>query len=278
MKTKAEAIAKLKARGAEVITGDINSADDLSRAFTGFDTVVSAVGRGVLGAQVQLAELADKHPDVKRFFPSEYGTDIEYDASSANEKPHQFKLKVRAALRGLKNLEYTCIVTGPYANADFGLYFGATPSDKEEWGTFDVKRQRAVMLGNGDDKVSFTTMNDTAKFVVGALKHLPETRNRILIVNSFTTTPRQIVTEFEKQTGKKWDVSNTSLDQLKKLEEEAWGRGEVLAGAVTLKRIWTSGKTLYDHRDNSVLGVDQQQLDTLEDAVGDAIKWQNATK
>ncbi|RFU74886.1 isoflavone reductase [Trichoderma arundinaceum] len=274
LKTKAEAIATLKLRGAEVISGDINSKEDVTRALDGFDTVVSCVGRTALHTQVQLVQLADKHPDVKRFFPSEYGTDIEYGPSSAAEKPHQQKLKVRAQIRELKNLEYTFIVTGPFANADFGLYFGATPIEREKTGTFDVKRKRAVLLGTGDDKVSFTTMRDTGKFVTAALKNLQETCNRVLIVNSFTTTPRQILAEYEKQTGgQPWDVSFTSLEGLKQLEGDAWSKEDPMAGAVTLKRIWTEGGTLYDHRDNGVLGL-ENDVDKLQDAVKSAIEWQ----
>ncbi|KAJ4226931.1 hypothetical protein NW757_014236 [Fusarium falciforme] len=274
LKTKTEAIARLKARGVEVITGDINSAEDITRSLDGFDAVVSCLGRTVLHTQVKLAQLADKHPDVKRFFPSEYGTDIEYGPSSATEKPHQQKLKVRAEIRKLKNLEFTFVVTGPYANADFGLYFGATSAERERTGTFNVKEKRAVLLGTGNEKVSFTTMSDTGKFVAAALKNLPATRNRALIVNSFTTTPRQIVAEFEKQTGgQPWQVSVTSLEELKQLEKEGWENGDPMAGATTLKRIWTEGGTIYDHRDNGIVGL-ESGVDTLEDAVKDAIEWQ----
>lgn len=257
-----------------MITGDLNSGEDITRALDGFDTVVSCLGRTVLHLQVELAQLADKHPDVKRFFPSEYGTDIAYGPSSANEKPHQQKLKVRAEIEKLKNLEYTYIVTGPYANADFGLYFGATPIEKEKLGTFDAKRKRAVLLGTGDDKVSFTTMRDTGRFVAAALKNLQETRNRAVIVNSFTTTPRQIVAEYEKQTGgQPWDVSVTSLKELKQLEEDGWSKGDPMAGLATLKRIWTEGGTLYDHRDNGIVGL-ENDVDTLKDAIKSAIEWQ----
>lgn len=257
-----------------MITGDLNSAADITRALSGFDTVVSCVGRTVLHTQVQLAQLADQHPDVKRFFPSEYGTDIEFGPSSAGEKPHQQKLKVRAELRKLKNLEYTYVVTGPYANADFGLYFGAVPIEREKAGTFDVKRKRAVILGTGDEKVSFTTMRDTGRLVAAALKNLPATRNRALIVNSFTTTPRQIVAEYEHQTGgQPWNVSFTTLDELRQLEADAWAKGDPMAGAVTLKRIWTEGGTLYDHRDNAIVGLDND-VASLADAVKDAVEWQ----
>lgn len=258
-----------------MITGNLTVAEDITRALDGFDTIVSCVGRNVIHTQIQLAQLADKHADVRRFFPSEYGTDIEYGLSSATERPHQQKLKVRAAIRQLKHLEYTCIVTGPYANAEVGLYFGANPPEREMTGTFDVKHRRAVLLGTGNENVSFTTMRDMGRFVAAALKRLEETRNRVLVVNSFTATPREILAEYEQQTGgHPWSVSYTSLDDLKRLEEDAWSKEDPVGGLMTLKRIWTEGGTLYDHRDNGILGL-ENSVDSLEDAVRVGIEWQN---
>ena len=74
----------------------------------GIDTVISCVGRNVIEHQVELVRLANDSPSVHRFFPSEYGTDIEHGPASANEKPHQKKLKVRAALQACDRLDYTC--------------------------------------------------------------------------------------------------------------------------------------------------------------------------
>lgn len=272
--TKSDHIDSLKAEGVEIIVGDIKLAGDVDEAYNGIDTVVSCVGRQVIGTQVQLVQLADKHPDVKRFFPSEYGTDIEYGPQSETEKPHQEKLKVRAALRHTTDLEYNYVVTGPYGDADPGLYLSAWPADKEAGGTFDVKRKRAVVLGDGDGEVSLTTMRDVGKLVVAALLHPEAGKNRALRLNSFTATPKQIVTEFEKQTGgEAWRVDSTPLDQLKQMENEAWSKQDPRATAYTLRRIWTEGGTLYEKRDNELIGM-EDKMDTLQDAVAEAIKVQ----
>jgi nucleoside-diphosphate-sugar epimerase len=273
IQSKAEEINSLKSRGVEIIAGDITSAEDINKALNGFDTVVSCVGRPIIHTQVQIVELMDKHPDVKRFFPSEYGTDIEYDSTSVDEKPHQQKLKVRAALKKVKDLEYTYVVTGPYGDADGGLFLGAAPPEAESGGTFDVKRRRAVLLDDGNGKISLTTMRDVGKLVVAALKAPEATKNKALKVNSFTTTPKEIVAEYEKQTGQKWEVSYTSLDELKELERQAWEKQDSRAGGLTLRRIWTSGRTLYEHRDNDVIGM-EDKMETLESAVEQAIKVQ----
>ncbi len=145
--------------------------------------------------------------------------------------PHQQKLKVRAALKDVKDLEFCHVVTGPYADADRGLFLSAAPPEREQAGTFDVKRRRAVLFGDGAGRISLTTMHDVGRFVVAALKRPDAAKNRALKVNSFTTTPKDIVREFEKQTGgKPWDVSYTSIDELKQLEEKAYADGNPAAG------------------------------------------------
>lgn len=272
MRTKQEEIEGLRAQGVEIHSGDVTAPSDINKAYNGFDTVVSCIGRPVIHHQMKLIELAAHHPDVQRFFPSEYGTDIEYGPSSVNEKPHQQKIKVRALLQSIEGLEYTYIVTGPYGDADRGLYLSARPD--EEGGTFDVKRKRAVLLGDGNGRISLTTMRDVGKFVIAALLHPEAAKNRALRVNSFTTTPIEILREFEKQTGgKPWSVGYTSLESLRELEQSAWEANDPHAGSLTLRRIWTEGGTLYEKRDNDLIGM-EDRAESLQDAVKRAIEVQ----
>jgi nucleoside-diphosphate-sugar epimerase len=273
--TKAAFVDGLKAKGVEIIVGDIKLADDVREAYTGFDTVISCVGRQVISAQLELIRLADKHPDVKRFFPSEYGTDVEHNATSSTELPHQAKLKVRAALAATQTLEYTYIITGPYANADRGLFLSAAPTQTEASGSFDVKRKRAVLLGDPDAKINLTTMRDVGQLVVAALRSPEQSKNRALLCNSFTATPNAILAEFEKQTGgEKWDVAITELETLKQLEKEAWAKQDARAVPLSLRRIWTEGGTLYgESRHNGLIGM-EENVDTLQNAVEEAIKVQ----
>ena len=109
---------------------------------------------------------------------------------------------------------------------------------------------------------------------VKALLHPKESKNRALRVNSFTTTPLDIVAEFEKQTGEKWTVGYTPLKKLRELETEAWEGGNPAATAFTLRRIWASGGTLYDQIDNGL--IDAEDMESLEVVVRDAIE--NQTK
>ena len=104
------------------------------------------------------------------------------------------------------------------------------------------------------------------------LNATPETRNRPLCVNSFTTSPAEIQAEFERQTtGQAWEsVTKTSVARLRELETEAWEAGNPAATVVTLRRIWTEGGTLYAQRANELIG--EPKMMTLEDVVENEIK------
>ncbi len=89
-------------------------------------------------------------------------------------------------------------------------------------------------------------------------------------MNSFTTSPDDILAEFEKQTGTKWEVQYTNLERLKEMEEQAWTDQDPLAAFFTLKRIWAEGGTLYEQRDNGLIG--DPPMETVADQVRQAIE------
>lgn len=99
------------------------------------------------------------------------------------------------------------------------------------------------------------------KFLVASLLNGPASRNTTLIVHSFTATPHEILAEYEEQTGSTWERSYTSIERLKEMEKEEYQIHSPLALVATLRRIWTSGGTLYKFYDDSILGgVDAENL------------------
>ncbi|KAI5856188.1 NAD(P)-binding protein [Durotheca rogersii] len=257
-----------ESQGLSVITGNLNDAGDIEKAYDGIDTVISCLGRDVLASQIELLTLAEKSKDVQWFFLSEYGTDIEYDESSKTEKPHQNKLRVREFIRAnIHRVECTYLVTGPYIDMFLTLLPGS-----EEAGGFDVESKRAVVIESGDDKVGFTTMLDVGKLVVAALRHPSASKGKILKVQSFVTTPNAILREFEKQTGVKWKVDHTTNQRLRELELENWDTDSPTATRITLRRIWAEGGTLYEKTDNEILGVVSSDMESLAAVVKRAVE------
>ncbi|KAH7264343.1 hypothetical protein MRS44_012339 [Fusarium solani] len=265
---KADFIGELKSKGVNIITGDVRNEKDVKNAYEGVDTVVSAVGRNVLETQIDLIRLAEESSSVKWFFPSEYGTDIEYGPQSASEKPHQLKLKVRKYIKeNVKRLKYTYLVTGPYVD----MYFTLSPKAVEAGG-FDVANKKAVLIDNGEGKIGFTTMPDVGKAAVAALRHPEASFNKALKVQSFVVTSKDILAEFEKQTGgEPWTTTSYTLQELKDAEQKAWSEGNPSAVSYTLRRIWSEGGTLYEKTDNESIELKDSELETLSDAVTRAL-------
>ncbi|KAL5420166.1 hypothetical protein PMIN04_006639 [Paraphaeosphaeria minitans] len=220
----------------------------------GYDTVISALGRSTILLQIPLLRLAEASRPIHTFFPSEFGADIEYSPrTSPHEKPHQLKLQVRDYVRG--HIRKVAVTPGGLSAR--GIYF-------------DVKGGKAVLLGDGHGRVAFTSMRDVGGLLVAALKTPVEVLPRVLKVNSFTATPRGILAEFERQTGKEWSVEYTSAEELRRLEAEAWKKGD--GTRYTLRSIWTEGGTLYSERDNGRVG--EPNVETLEGQVRRAIEKQ----
>lgn len=115
-----------------------------------------------------------------------------------------------------------------------------------------------------------------AKLLVAALQHPTESKNRALKVNSFTTTPLEVVAEFEKQTGGgKWEVDLVPRDEVIESEKKAHEDKSPMATAWTLRRIWADGQTLYKERDNGKIGFEGKE-ETLESQVKKAVERQTA--
>ena len=153
-KEKAQQLEKWKADGLSIVVGDLTSEADVTAAYKGVDTVISAVGRGGLQHQINLLRLAEASDSVKWFLPSEFGTDIEHNGKSPNEKPHQVKLQVRKYIReNLKKVKVTYVVTGPY----FDMWVNTAPGFEVAGGYVPAKKQ-AYVIEDGDGRVGFCTM------------------------------------------------------------------------------------------------------------------------
>ena len=141
-----------------------------------------------------------------------------------------------------------------------------------ETGCFRVKEKMATALYDGDTPVSMTNMTDVGKLLVAALKHPNVSRNRALMVNSFTASPNEIIKEFQAQTGNRWNVNYVPREKFVQLEKDAYEKDSPIKTVFTLRRIWADGKTLYKSRDNEELGFTDAQ--TLEQAVKQSIEQQ----
>jgi hypothetical protein len=80
-------------------------------------------------------------------------------------------------------------------------------------------------------------------------------------------TPNQVVAAYEKATGEKFQVTKTSLNRLRNLEQRQWAEGAGNATGITLRRIWAEGATLYKKNDDELIGMTQEKVESLDAAV-----------
>lgn len=123
-----------------------------------------------------------------------------------------------------------------------------------------------------DSRETNKDINSVGKAVVAALRNPEASFNKALKVQSFVVTPKQLLAEFEKQTGTKWETSSYSLQDLREAEQKAWSEGKPYAVIYTLRRIWAEGGTLYETTDNEKIGLKSEELETLEDSVKRALQ------
>lgn len=254
-----------KAGNVSVITGSADSESDVKKAYKehNIDTAICAFGRGAIAKQIELIKWAEETDNVKWFFPSEYGTDIEYGPQSKDEKPHQQKLKVRKFVREeVKRVGVTYMVTGPYFES---WAKGAMPGIAVS--QFDVENKAAQLIEDGEGRIGFTSMPDVGKLVVAALQHPENAVDKALKVNSFEVTSNQVLAEYEKQMGAKWTASYVPLSKVREQEEKLWAEGNPKATVVTLRRIWAEGGTLYEKTDNEAIGVKAGDTDTMAEVL-----------
>lgn len=103
---------------------------------------------------------------------------------------------------------------------------------------------------------------------MAALQHPEASVGKALKVNSFEVTPTQVLAEYEKQTGAKWKASYVSLSKIVELENRLWEEQNPKATVVTLRRIWAEGGTLYDKTDNAALGLEREDMESMEAVLG----------
>ena len=149
--TADEKLARLKAGGAEIVSVDLDDATTLQAALTGVDVVVSALQglrEVIIGTQTGLLEAAVA-AGVPRFIPSDYAADF---TKTEGEENRNFDMR-RDFHRVLDAapIAATSVLNGMFMDI---LAYGLP--------LLDLKAGSVSYWGDADQKLDFTTMDDTA--------------------------------------------------------------------------------------------------------------------
>ena len=186
---KTAALNEFKQLGAQLVPGDLDSdLQTLTAVLRGYDTLISAVGGAQLLRQTHLLDAA-VIAGVKRFFPSEYGFDVEQVGRGSPVSVLDDKLTVKDAVVK-SGIDYTLVASGSFGEFLVSPFFGV-----------NVGAGTVVAPGSVDNRISYTSLADLGIIVAAAVLSA-EASKKTIHISSGTVTYREIAAELEKVTGK----------------------------------------------------------------------------
>ncbi|KAE8656050.1 Isoflavone reductase-like protein [Hibiscus syriacus] len=141
---KGKIIDDFKNSGVQLLTGDLYDHESLVKAIQQADVVISAVGLTQLADQVKIIAAIKEAGNVKRFFPSEFGMDVDlHNVVEPAKSLMEIKAQIRRAVEA-EGIPYTYV-----ASNSFAVYFLQSLSQP---GLTSPPRDKVVILGTGNPK------------------------------------------------------------------------------------------------------------------------------
>jgi hypothetical protein len=233
--------------------------DDLVSIFKGQDAVVVTTSGSLINLQKKLA-LAAAEAGVQRFIPADFGS---VDSESENARSlvplYVAKRNLRLYLQSLAeehpSFSWTALVCGHFF--DMSLEF------MHIW----AKTRTIDFLDGGDIKASASSLKQVGKATARILLYAdkPETKNRILYMQSFCKTQKEIKEGLERVTEEEWELQNFESAKYTKEQRELMAEGSAEA---TENVVWILGALEASWEGNEgfamdLLGLEEENLDTV---------------
>ncbi|GER56246.1 bifunctional pinoresinol-lariciresinol reductase [Striga asiatica] len=210
---KVEMLISFKLLGAHLVPGSFNDHKSLVEAVKLVDVVISAVS-GVnirsnsILLQLRLIEAIKEAGNVKRFLPSEFGTDPARMGSAT--EPGKVMFDEKMAVR--KAIEESGI---PFTYVSANCFAGYMVGGLCQFGKILPSRDSVVIHGDGNTKAIFVAEDDIAAYVIKSIED-PRTLNKTIYIRppENILSQRQVVQIWEKLIGKELDKTTLSKEDL----------------------------------------------------------------
>ncbi|RZC05539.1 Isoflavone reductase-like protein isoform B [Glycine soja] len=171
--SKAQLIHNFEALGVNLVRGDLYDHEKLVKAIKQVDVVISTLGHLQLADQLKIIAAIKEAGNVKRFFPSEFGNDV--DRVHAVE-PAKSALAIKAQIR--RSIEAEGI---PYTYVSSNYFAGYFLPTLAQPGAFapPPPKDKVIILGDGNPKAIFNKEEDIGTYTIRAVDD-PRTLNKIL--------------------------------------------------------------------------------------------------
>ncbi|KAK2994157.1 hypothetical protein RJ640_020962 [Escallonia rubra] len=170
---KGKLIESFKDAGVTLLHGDMYDHESLVKAVKQVDVVISTVGHMQLADQVKIIAAIKEAGNIKRFFPSEFGNDV--DRVHAVE-PAKSAFAVKAQIR--RTIEAEGI---PYTHVSANCFAGYFLPTLVQPGATAPPRDKVIILGDGNPKAIFNEEHDIGTYTIKAVDD-PRTLNKVLYI------------------------------------------------------------------------------------------------
>ncbi|KAI0259729.1 hypothetical protein BC834DRAFT_604478 [Gloeopeniophorella convolvens] len=174
--------------GARVVHVNYSDQERLKSALAGVDVAISGISAFALETQLALVDAA-KEAGVKLFVPSEFA------GSPDNAKGGFYSLKVeqRAKLDAV-GMPRVIFYSGIWSDRIWTGFY--------QW---DILSGKIVVGGDGNEQISWTSLADSARFIVHVLTTLPAERleNSVFRCEADKKSFNDLIKLYEDKTGKK---------------------------------------------------------------------------
>lgn len=194
---KGQLIHGFKNSGVTLLYGDLYDHESLVKAIKQVDVVISAVGEFQLADQLKIIAAIKEAGNVKRFFPSEFGMDVDrVHAVEPVKSAFAIKAQIRRAIEA-EGIPYTIVCGCYFAGYSLPTLVQLVP------GVTAPPRDKVVILGDGNPKAIFVKEDDIGTYTIRAVDD-PRTLNKILYIKPprNTLSFNELVSLWEKKIGK----------------------------------------------------------------------------
>ncbi|KAJ1428213.1 NmrA-like domain [Sesbania bispinosa] len=204
---KSPIIQSFKALGVNL--GDIHDHESLVKAIKQVDVVISTVSYMHLPDQFKIISAIKEAGNVKRFFPSEFGNDVDHANGVDEAKSLIFddKVQIRRTIE-TEGIPYTYVVANFFTG-----HFLPTLSELRATPT---PLHKVIILGDGNPR------EDVATYTIKTVDD-PRTLNKTLYIKPLANTLscNDLVSLWEKKTGKTLERVYVKEDELLKQIQES---------------------------------------------------------
>ncbi|KAH7440065.1 hypothetical protein KP509_04G089500 [Ceratopteris richardii] len=207
LQTKAELVGSFKELGVSIIEGSLDDHAGLVASIKEADIVISAVGGPCVPEQEKIIAAIKEAGNVKRFLPSEFGTDVDH---AKPLEPLKTIYSRKVAIR--RKIEEAGV---PYTYISANCFAGYTLCNLMQFGKPAPPRDKVVIYGTGDKKAIFLKEEDIGSYTIKCADD-PRTLNKVVYLRppQNILTVNEVVSLWEKKIGQSLDKEFVSEEDM----------------------------------------------------------------